>query len=312
MGCFAILLAFPFVVYFGYCWGLWGRTSLLLQHFFQCTCAPESEEWRYTIQVDVIVSACQNPIRSRISPSGRFLYVSQENTGLISTFLLDLQTGERVDVDTTGQSSSSFLTDNLWYIEKGLDKYIIDGTTGVQYPIEKFVFSRPDAQIKRNINQPLLLESLQHTEQIFLIGPSTDTVVALPSDFRTHPEQIVLFDRFDLPDFTTEQFLQKNHISYQTVLPNYPHEVVSPNGKWIARDDGIYLLETNQMIAKAPPSFVNGWISNGEGAIYSSYGRCFIHRGLPLADDIGCELWVRQPVLLLRVPAKYLSSSGVH
>jgi hypothetical protein len=296
------------VLYFGYCWGSWGN-SLFLQHFFQCHCPFESEEWRYGKQVDVIVSACQNPIGSRLSPSGHFLYVSQENSGIISAFLLDLQTRERVD--TIEQPFSSFLTDDLWFLEKGLDNYIIDRTTGVQYPIEKFVYSRPNAQINRNVNQPLLLESLRQAEQIFLIGPSTDTVVALAADFRTHPERIVLFDRFDLPDSNTEQFLQENHISYQTVLPDYPHEVVSPNGKLIARDDGIYLVETNQMIVKAPPSLVNGWLGNSEGAIYSSYGRCFRHRGLPFADDIGCAIWVRQPVLLLKVPEKYLSPQGV-
>lgn len=306
MGCFATLLAFPFVLYFGYCWGLWGRNSLSLQYFFQCNCPVESEEWRYSKQVHVLVSACQNVISSRLSPSGRFLYVYQENSGLISAFLLDLQTAERVD--TTEQPFSSFLTDDLWFREKGLDNYIIDRTTGVQYPIQKFVYSRPNAQIDRNVNQPLLLENLRQAEQIFLIGPSRDTVVALPADFRIHPERIVLFDRFDLPDSNTEQFLQENHISYQTVLPKYPHEVISPNGKLIARDDGIYLVETNQMIVKAPPSLVNGWLGNSEGAIYSSNGRCFIHRGLPIiADDIGCEISVQQPVLLLKVPEKYLS-----
>jgi hypothetical protein len=95
------------------------------------------------------------------------------------------------------------------------------------------------------------------------------------------------------------------------VLPNYPHEVISPNGKLIARDDGIYLVETNQMIVKAPPSFVNGWLTNNQGAIYSVYGRCLLRRGLPFADDIGCETWVRQPVLLLKVPEHYISPTGV-
>jgi hypothetical protein len=309
IGCFAILLALPFLLYYGYCWGLWGRNSLFLQYFFQCRCPFASEEWRYARQVDVIVSACQNPISSRLSPSGRFLYVSQEDAGLISRILLDLETKERVDA--IEQPFSSFLTDDLWFLQEGLDYYIIDRITGVQYPVEKFVFSRPNAQLDRAVNQPLVLESLRQSEQIFLVGPSTDTVVALAADFRTHPERIVLFDRFDLPDSNTQQFLQEHHIAFELILPDYPHEVVSPNGKLIARDDGIYLIETNQRIVKAPPSLVNGWISNGEGAIYSSYGLCLIHTFLPFADDTGCEIRVRQPVLLLRVPAKYLSPQEV-
>lgn len=257
----------------------------------------------------MIVSACENVISSRISPSGRLLYVHQENSGVISAFLLDFQTRE--SMDATEQPFSSFLTDDLWFLQKGLDDYIFDRTTGVQYPIEKFVYSRPDGQINLKTNQPLLVESLRQAEQVFLIGASTDTVVALAPNFEAHPEQNFIVEKYDVPDFNTERFLQENGISYQTVLPGYPHEAVSPNGRLIARDDGIYLVETNQMIVKAPPALVNGWLGNSEGAIYSSYGRCFIHRGLPFADDIGCEIRVRQPILLLKVPEEYLFLNGV-
>jgi hypothetical protein len=110
-------------------------------------------------------------------------------------------------VDINDQPLSSFLTDDLWYLDSHGEKYIIDRITGVKFPIEKFVYSRPNGQINRKANQPFLLESLRQSQQIFLIGPSTDTVLALAANFRVHSEWNFVFDRFDLPNFDTEQFL---------------------------------------------------------------------------------------------------------
>ena len=106
-----------------------------------------------------------------------------------------------------------------------------------------------------------------------------------------------------------DQFLQQNQIYYQHVPAFHPHEVSSPGGKFIAKDDGIYFVESGQRIAKSPPSFVIGWTSDGNGAIYSSGGLCLIQRGLPFADDAGCAVRVPQPVLLLKVPKEYLPST---
>jgi hypothetical protein len=167
----------PILLYFGYCWGLLGRHSLLLQYLFQCNCPATSEEARYPKNVGVIVSACSDfKFHVNISPSGRLLYIQEKNSGVTSYYLLDLQTMRRVDIND--QPLSSFLTDDLWYLDSHGEKYIIDRITGVKFPIEKFVYSRPNGQINRKANQPFLLESLRQSQQIFLIGPSTDTVVA--------------------------------------------------------------------------------------------------------------------------------------
>ena len=72
-----ILLALS-LLYFGYCWGWWGRSSLFLQYLFQCNCPETSEEARYSSQVDVIVSACSH-VNSRLLPSGDLLYVQEES-----------------------------------------------------------------------------------------------------------------------------------------------------------------------------------------------------------------------------------------
>ena len=279
---------------------------MLLQHFFQCSCPPISEEARYPRQVDVIISACEHLTSSRLSPSGRFLYVYEETPGLISAYRLDLQTMERTDV--AYQPFSSFLTDDLWFVENGIEDYIIDQTTGKRYPIRTFRYWQENAYVNGEPNLELLISSLHRAERVFLT-PNYSTVVVLMPNFFANPAQGFTFDLSDFPEWgprRVEQFLQEDKVIYQTVLANFPHEVVSPDGKLIAQDDGIYLFETNQRIAKAPPSLVRGWTSNSRGAIYSSDGRCLIRRSLPFADDVGCEIWVPQPVLLLKIPEEYL------
>jgi hypothetical protein len=94
---FAFLIGLTVLAYYGYCWGLWGRGSLLLQYLFQCSCLAASEEARYPRQVEVIVSACKY-VSSRLSPSGRLLLVSEKKNESSTDYLLDLQTMEKIDV----------------------------------------------------------------------------------------------------------------------------------------------------------------------------------------------------------------------
>src|SRR5258706_14449246 len=79
MGCFVIPIGLGILGYYGYCWGLWGRHSLLLQYLFQCNCPAASENVRYSKEVDIIIPACQNVNTSvKLLPSGRFLYLREE------------------------------------------------------------------------------------------------------------------------------------------------------------------------------------------------------------------------------------------
>jgi hypothetical protein len=295
-----VILASPFLFKHGYCWGWWRRHSLLLQHYFQCQCPAASEETRYPEEVDVIISACRESYVA-LSPSGRLLYVREKDF----SYLLDLQTSRRTDV--SNQPYSTFLTDDVGFIEYP-ESYIVDLTTGKQYPIQQFRYSRPDAQVNGDTDLLLLVEHLQQADKVYFIDDS-DTVVALASDFRTNLKQNFIANKYDLPDFRMEKFLQLNNITYRSITIRYPHEVLSPNGRLIARDNGIYLGETNQMIVKAPVSFVRGWTSDGHGVIYAVSDRCLLQLALPMGDDSWCEIEVPQPVLLLNVPEEYLVST---
>lgn len=304
---FALLLGLPLIFYYGYCWGMWGRSSLLLQYLFQCGCPPASEEARYPDEVDVVIPACRNVNAGVwLLPSGRFLYFREEKSGPVSAYFLDLQTMERIKV--TNQPFSSFLTDELWFVNKGTEDYILDRTTGKQYPIKIFRLWQADSYVNGVPNMDLLVAALHRAKQVFFIQ-DYDEVVVLSESFQINLTQNFSFSLSDIPGWDSdrvERFLNENNVRYQSILPYFPHEVVSPDGKFVARDDGIYLVGNNQIIVKIPPFGVRGWISNGSGVIYSSDGRCLIHRFLPFADDTGCVIEVPQPVILLRVPEEYL------
>ena len=155
----ALLLGVPFLLYYGYCWGLWGRGSLLLQYLFQCSCPPASEEARYPDNVEVIVSACSYR-GSILSPSGRWLYVLETKLGIASTYLLNLETGEKAPF-VLSDGSNYFLNDELiFYSLYGNDGNILDIKTGIKYPIQRFTRGRSNAYSNGEINLMMLAEEL--------------------------------------------------------------------------------------------------------------------------------------------------------
>lgn len=223
-----------------------------------------------------------------------------------STYLLDLQTNEKITINLP-KGPFYFLTDSLVYVSSG-DEYILDWTNEKQYPIRKFVYLHPEAYIDGKANLRLLAEALHEAKYVFLINDN-DTVVALASNFPDSPDSNFLTGWFDIPGFDidrVEQFLQENNIDYQSISKSFPSEVVSPDGRFMARHDGIYLVETNQKIVDAYPSRVRGWISDSRGVIYSSSGPCLIQTNFGFLDDSICFFQVPQPVLKLKVPEEYL------
>lgn len=103
-----------------------------------------------------------------------------------------------------------------------------------------------------------------------------------------------------------EQFLSENSIVYQSIPASFPDEAVSPDGRFIALHDGIYLVETNQKIVDAYPSRLRGWAYDSRGVIYSSDGPCPIQTNFGILDDSVCFFQVPQPVIKLKVPEEYL------
>jgi hypothetical protein len=305
IGCFTLLLGLPMFLYYGYCWGWWGRQSLLLQFLFQCNCPAASEEARYSEEVDVIGSGCRRVNTGfKLSPSGRFLYIREEENEHVGSYLLDLQTMERMKV--TDQRFSSFLTDVLWFVDGSVNAYIIESTTGTKYAIKSFRYWQDNAFVNGAPNLELLVLALQQADKVF-VTQNHDSVVVLMLDFRTNPEKSFTFWGSDiLKPFLgvqIEEFLRANNVTYQTILADFPHEAVSPDGRFIARDDGIYLVGTNEMIVKTPIPGVRAWTYDGRGVIYAS-SRCLFRIGFP-ADGGACLRWISQPVIKLIVPEEF-------
>jgi hypothetical protein len=328
-----MLLTFSLVVpavliltYYGYCFGLWGRKILLLQYSFQCSCPSFSEEWRYPQKVDVIVSACPESWVEELSPSGRLLSVYEKNA---QPYILDLTSNEKILLSLPQKSGFHFLTDTLLYVSLSYDNeaysrynenYILDRTTHTTYPILRFQYVYPGSYINARADPTILANALGQARYVFF-RDWDDMIIALDPDFPASVEGNFLVERFDIrgenPD-RSEQFLQDNNIGYLTILPGFPHEAVSPNGKFIARYDGIYLIETDQKIVDGykfswyDRSYsgqylsVRGWKYDSSGAIYSQYiGPCLFEP--PGLDGPSCLVEVPQPVLLLRLPEEYLS-----
>jgi hypothetical protein len=197
LGCLTLLLGLPVLLYYGYCWGWWGRQSLLLQYLFQCNCSASSEQARYPEQVDIIIPACRSVnIGVKVLPSGRFLYLREEKNDLAAAYLLDLQTMQRTNV--IDQRFSSFITDDLWFVEGGFNSYIIDRTTGTQYPIKTFRFWQENTYVNGAPNLELLVSALHQAEQIYLTQ-NNDIVIVLTSNFPTDLEKNFTFGRSDIP-----------------------------------------------------------------------------------------------------------------
>ena len=316
-----LLFGLTFLMYFGYCWGWWGRNSLFLQLIFQCGCPSSSNEFRYPDEVDVVIPACKYD-EITMSPSGKTLYVNKKVVGKDVSYFWNLQTDEKFPF-TIPDGSKYFLTDDVLFLRLDYGKgheggeYILDRVTGQQYPIQEFFFWSSNAKNNGEIDLDFLIKSLRGARDIFLLN--NDTVVALNENFAVHPELNFIVSAY-FPGREVERvekFLQQNSITYSYVPYGYSHETMSPDSRFIARPDGVYLAETEQKIVEGFSStgefrphsgryfLVIGWMYDGSGVIYSKLGDiCLIE--ISLYDGAGCFIKVPQPVLKLKVPQEYL------
>jgi hypothetical protein len=262
----------------------------------------------------VIVPACQY-VTSVISPSGQWLFVREKNNGTTSVYLLDLQTGQKTPSPLLKNTGFYFLTDTLLYVSLSYEEnYVLDLTSGKQYPVYRLLIARPDAYEGGDANPVLLAEILRNAKYIFF-KEENGSIIALDPDFPASSEHSFLIEQFDIPDNRSEQFLKANSIVYQTILPDFPGEVVSPDSKFIARPDGIYSAENGQKIVEGysvSTSYrgysgnyfsARGWTYDSSGVIYSRFlNPCLIETTFFIFDDYSCYVKVPQPLIKIKVP----------
>lgn len=316
-----ILAALP-LLYFGYCRGWWGRQSLLLQYLFQCNCPVTSEEARYPESIDVIVSACRNA-GARVAPGGRWLHVDEEWNNVRSSYLLNVETGEKIPT-AVPQSNMYFLTDDLVFVSLGSgdgNEYVQDRTTEKQYILRRFRSLYPDALVDGNADPGVLAEALHNASFVFLID-DRDIVVAYTPEFPASAKLNFTTNWLDLPGGEPDKvrlFLQEFDIAYRLIPSGFMEEAVSPDGRFVARRDGIYLSDTGEKVAegyfirKFPGKqyfSVRGWTYDSSGVIYSKFAEpCLLET--PGIDEPGCLWEVPQPVIKLNVPEEYMSVNEI-
>lgn len=289
------------ILYWGWCWGWWGRGNLWLRAAFQCQCPRASEAARYR-PFKVLVSACVEPSLQSFSPNGRYVTVV-ERVPRSRTVRIDLQTGQRL-VTALGGGSSYFLDDTLLLGRLSLkekDALLLDLSDGR-------VTSVPFVDIARyDVSQEAVLEVLRQAERVVAMrgGAFPWLIVGLATDYRQHPDKTIVI-------YGNSGFLQTladEGISHTEVPPPYvdgpspDYHRYSLKRQFWADSDGIYLAQTEQRIVTTPPDAPGpaGWVLNDQAVVYG-YGE---YAFLIETDVFGDHFPVPQPILLLEVPPGY-------
>lgn len=217
---------------------------------------------------ELLISACTNP-EVRGVPEGDMLFVREKKTGEV--YILDLRTGEKKQVpnDPVLLKRGIFLSSELVWLEGEGGEYndyypyyVLDITDGQKYKLvdlsSKF---NSNAILENDKVNPDLLLYFTEAEQIFFIDQH-NVIIALSPNFRQNLERNVhlgldvLWQEDTLPDGDLLlEFLKNlqvdykiidfyNHIDYAEEIP----EILSPTGKYVVRNDGIYDADTNMPI----------------------------------------------------------------
>jgi hypothetical protein len=305
-----LLLAYP-----SWCYGLWGRNSLLMRYLFQCNCPARSEPFRYPKRVEVIVSACQDA-SAYISPGGRWLKIYAEQAP--SSYLIDLQTGKRSEPPVS--DSFSFVTDNLLLVNTSpnFDLYLLDLESGVQDPVEQLYPERMPGGLRSDgtIDPNVVLPLLYLADKVFVLGSSA-LILGVDHTNNYLIDEVFWFEHSRDGELIRE-YLEEKRIPYTGALFN-PTSLLSHSGVFQAKQDGIYLTGTNERIVESyrllrtnEYPYPEGWSYDDQGVILRS-GYVYLvdlMGSLPGFDTFHLRFFgVPQPVLLLKIPEEYLTSA---
>ncbi len=266
---------------------------------------------------EVLVSACKNP-GVRGVPGGGVLFVHEGRTGKM--YLLDLRTGEKRKVpdDPLLLDHGVFLSSELVWLEGspvGPDNpnyrpnYILDLTDGQRYELTDLDrLPRLDG----NKFDPQYYAYFQTAEKVF-IHHSKNKLIALSPDFRQHHERNVILSQNTLSQGPNpnkgellEQLMKNLGVEYEIVdlsTTRYA-DIPSPTGKYVVRNDGIYLSGTNTPVVTRQymggrflGGYFKGWYYDESGVVVHDSGHFLIT--LPGTSS---HYYIPGSVLKLRLP----------
>jgi len=306
--------------------------SLLFSLLFWPLCLKQDRD--IPPNTEVLISACNKRLLVTVTPDGKALFVRKVSASssyrLDDVYLLDLHTGEKRDVpedpllmETKGKLLSSelvWLDGYTWGGPPGTENYhyrpdyILDLTDGQRYELI-------------NLNQMPLLDNkfdpkyyayFQSAEQVFILQKD-NMAIALSPDFRQNPEGNVIY--FKSPtngDFEDGEMLEKLMndlgVKYKIVdfSPSYYYEmdihyyyntdILSPTGKYVVQDDGIYLSETKTAVLNRDMSDFQGWYYDESGVVVRKAGYCLIEDSNP-DFGVGYHFCIPGTILKMRLPA---------
>jgi len=263
----------------------------------------------------VLFSACNKHLVVTGVPGGEVLFVSRGNADneylVDNAYLLDLQTGKKRDVsnDPLLLDHGIFLNSELVWLEgtpggtshpSYRPHYILDLTNGKRYEL---------TDLSDWIDQPAPPDYTPHfqsAEQVF-IHHGYNRAIALPPNFRQNPEEGVILYKSQLnteTDFENGKLLDiimKNlGVDYDIVDFSLRYtDVLSPTGKYVVRNDGIYLSGTNTPIVNLGSRYYfRGWYYDESGVVFREIGYDLIHIGA-----WSSFYYIPSPVLKSRLPA---------
>ena len=247
-------------------------------------------------------------------PGGEVLFVHEGSTNKM--YLLDLRTGDKRDVpsDPLLLDQGVFLSSELIWLEGSLVEpdnpayrphYILDLTDGQRYELTDLDrLPRLDG----NKFDPQYYAYLQSAGQVFL-HHSNNTLIALSPDFRQHPERNIILSQNALSQGPNpkkgellEQLMKDLGKGYEIVdlsTTRYA-DIPSPTGRYIVRNDGIYLSGTNTPVVTRQymGGRFKGWYYDESGVVVHDPGHDLI-----LVPGGGGIFYIPDPVLKLRLPA---------
>lgn len=256
--------------------------------------------------VEVVVSACDNPSLRSLSPDGKYMiYVTYQS----ESWLRNLETGE---VRPT-LAGSHWLNNNLvlggavWGgVGEQQAKFAIwdvtdDSITPIQW-VQGIEGATTRLEDGSQMFSSEVVQWFQNAEQVYYIKQKK-WAIALGADFKNHSEtNYILASRTSGQYWKPESildFLADNYISYteidRTIINGSARE--SSDGRFIVRSDGFFTADGQKIgpYIEAGPA-VYGWAYDDSG-VYAQH----IRSG---------EMWVipkAQPILKINLPLEYMS-----
>lgn len=263
--------------------------------------------------IQVIVSACDNPTLGMMSPDGRYLPYTVATARGYEAWVLDTVTGQR-QLDTS--CGKWWLSNSLklgGYTETASSPGgfticdINDGTKVVAQWVEAIPGTTTQLADGTETFSPEVAEWFRNAEQVYYIS-FAQWAVALGPDFKAHPERAYVLASNEYYPNSILKFLKDNQISYMEIdFPNQSKQshdgrfVVKGGYSFFAISDG-HLISHVDLPNLGSAMVFAGWTYDDSGI--------YIHSRSEESLIFPPILEKKQPVLKIYLPPEYLTPTA--